>query len=72
MILEQGDPLQMIQLLQSPWEDRFRVSRVYFQQPFALFCARSPAAPGALKVSLMHIAGSRVTRDGPARGGGGG
>uniref|UniRef100_A0A3Q3WTI8 Uncharacterized protein n=1 Tax=Mola mola TaxID=94237 RepID=A0A3Q3WTI8_MOLML len=25
LILEQGDPLQMIQLLQSPWEDRFRV-----------------------------------------------
>ncbi|KAF7660234.1 hypothetical protein LDENG_00285720 [Lucifuga dentata] len=25
VILEQGDPLQMIQLLQSPWEDRFRV-----------------------------------------------
>lgn len=31
VILEQGDPLQMIQLLQSPWEDRFRVSHVYFQ-----------------------------------------
>lgn len=26
VILEQGAPLQMIQLLQSPWEDRFRVS----------------------------------------------
>lgn len=26
VILEQGNPLQMIQLLQSPWEDRFRVS----------------------------------------------
>uniref|UniRef100_A0A3Q2ZZB2 Protein kinase domain containing, cytoplasmic n=2 Tax=Kryptolebias marmoratus TaxID=37003 RepID=A0A3Q2ZZB2_KRYMA len=25
VILEQGAPLQMIQLLQSPWEDRFRV-----------------------------------------------
>ncbi|XP_037603309.1 extracellular tyrosine-protein kinase PKDCC [Sebastes umbrosus] len=25
VILEQGNPLQMIQLLQSPWEDRFRV-----------------------------------------------
>ncbi|CAL9686475.1 unnamed protein product [Knipowitschia caucasica] len=25
VILEQGTPLQMIQLLQSPWEDRFRV-----------------------------------------------
>ncbi|KAG7238481.1 hypothetical protein INR49_030754 [Caranx melampygus] len=25
VILEQGSPLQMIQLLQSPWEDRFRV-----------------------------------------------
>ncbi|XP_029349793.1 extracellular tyrosine-protein kinase PKDCC [Echeneis naucrates] len=25
VILEQGDPLQMIHLLQSPWEDRFRV-----------------------------------------------
>ncbi|XP_036065739.1 extracellular tyrosine-protein kinase PKDCC isoform X2 [Oryzias melastigma] len=25
IILERGDPLQMIQLLQSPWEDRFRV-----------------------------------------------
>uniref|UniRef100_A0A3P9KMJ3 Protein kinase domain containing, cytoplasmic b n=1 Tax=Oryzias latipes TaxID=8090 RepID=A0A3P9KMJ3_ORYLA len=25
VILEWGDPLQMIQLLQSPWEDRFRV-----------------------------------------------
>ncbi|XP_061157428.1 extracellular tyrosine-protein kinase PKDCC [Syngnathus typhle] len=24
-ILEQGNPLQMLQLLQSPWEDRFRV-----------------------------------------------
>ncbi|XP_045919281.1 extracellular tyrosine-protein kinase PKDCC-like [Micropterus dolomieu] len=24
VILEQGNPLQMIQLLQSPWEDRFR------------------------------------------------
>lgn len=31
VILEQGDPLQMIQLLQSPWEDRFRVSHVYFR-----------------------------------------
>lgn len=31
VILEQGDPLQMIQLLQSPWEDRFRVSHFYFQ-----------------------------------------
>lgn len=25
VILEQGSPLQMIQLLQRPWEDRFRV-----------------------------------------------
>lgn len=25
VILEQGNPLQMIQLLQSPWEDRFRI-----------------------------------------------
>lgn len=28
VILEQGNPLQMIQLLQSPWEDRFRVSEL--------------------------------------------
>lgn len=27
-VLEQGTPVQMIQLLQSPWEERFRVSTI--------------------------------------------
>lgn len=39
VILEQGAPLQMIQLLQSPWEDRFRVSPVELLR--LLSCRRS-------------------------------
>lgn len=45
VILEQGNPLQMIQLLQSPWEDRFRVSTsITPGTPGS--CRRSGAADG--------------------------
>lgn len=45
VILEPGAPLQMIQLLQSPWEDRFRVSPgSCFQLLLSCDCKPSGAA----------------------------
>ncbi|XP_061896463.1 extracellular tyrosine-protein kinase PKDCC [Entelurus aequoreus] len=46
VILEQGSPLQMIQLLQSPWEDRFRVCLDLVR--LLHFLARSPLGSVAL------------------------
>lgn len=46
VILEQGDPLQMIQLLQSPWEDRFRVCLDLVR--LLHFLSRSPLGSVAL------------------------
>lgn len=46
VILEQGSPLQMIQLLQSPWEDRFKVCLDLVQ--LLHFLSRSPLGSVAL------------------------
>ncbi|XP_076021758.1 extracellular tyrosine-protein kinase PKDCC [Genypterus blacodes] len=46
VILEQGSPLQMIQLLQSPWEDRFRVCLDLVR--LLHFLSRSPLGSVAL------------------------
>lgn len=46
VILEQGSPLQMIQLLQSPWEDRFRVCLDLVQ--LLHFLSQSPLGSVAL------------------------
>ncbi|XP_003962728.3 extracellular tyrosine-protein kinase PKDCC [Takifugu rubripes] len=46
VILEQGAPLQMIQLLQSPWEDRFRVCLDLVR--LLHFLSRSPLGSVAL------------------------
>ncbi|XP_028995819.1 extracellular tyrosine-protein kinase PKDCC [Betta splendens] len=46
VILEQGTPLQMIQLLQSPWEDRFRVCLDLVR--LLHFLSRSPLGSVAL------------------------
>uniref|UniRef100_UPI003AAD77A8 extracellular tyrosine-protein kinase PKDCC n=1 Tax=Centroberyx gerrardi TaxID=166262 RepID=UPI003AAD77A8 len=46
VILEQGNPLQMIQLLQSPWEDRFRVCLDLVR--LLHFLSRSPLGSVAL------------------------
>ncbi|XP_061552246.1 extracellular tyrosine-protein kinase PKDCC [Phycodurus eques] len=46
VILEQGNPLQMLQLLQSPWEDRFRVCLDLVR--LLHFLSRSPLGSVAL------------------------
>uniref|UniRef100_A0A3Q2Z1C9 Extracellular tyrosine-protein kinase PKDCC n=1 Tax=Hippocampus comes TaxID=109280 RepID=A0A3Q2Z1C9_HIPCM len=46
VILEQGDPLQMLHLLQSPWEDRFRVCLDLVR--LLHFLSRSPLGSVAL------------------------
>ncbi|KAM9777805.1 extracellular tyrosine-protein kinase PKDCC [Neosynchiropus ocellatus] len=75
VILEQGNPLQMIQLLQSPWEDRFRVCLDLAR--LLHFLSRSPlgsvalldfqprqfvTVSGSLKLTDLDDASARETR----------
>lgn len=62
MILEQGDPLQMIQLLQSPWEDRFRVSHVYFRRRLLTVLAEGE---GEVVAAERHQRRTFETPEGP-------
>lgn len=59
VILEQGAPLQMIQLLQSPWEDRFRVSLsprflLLLLLPPCLICDFKPSGAAGHGARIVH------------------